>query len=193
MAFTDHILADGHRILTGQLPQSLCPGPDEFAAMWQLHPPQFTISRAYGFQRPRSRWEKAFGRDYPFSGGIAKAAPVPALFQPVLEWCRERIHDSINGLFVNWHDGALGHYHPRHRDKDKDLLPDSPIVTISFGEERILRLRPWPAADAKTDFVIMHGTVVVLPFQTNRHWTHEIPRFKRYQGKRISVTARSFQ
>jgi hypothetical protein len=31
-----------------------------------------------------------------------------------------------------------------------------------------------------------------MPFQTNAAWTHEVPAFRKWQGRRISVTFRAF-
>lgn len=73
-------------------------------------------------------------------------------------------------------------------------MPDSPTVTVSFGEERVFRLRPWPhRPDAMAiDFRTGDGTVFILPWATNRAFTHEVTASKRLTGKRISVTLRAF-
>ena len=70
-------------------------------------------------------------------------------------------------------------------------MPGSPIVTISFGEERTFRLRPWKGKGF-TDFAATHGSVLVMPYETNLAWTHEVPARKKLEGKRISVTLRAF-
>ena len=63
--------------------------------------------------------------------------------------------------------------------------------TISFGEERIFRLRPH-GGNGKIDLPVGHGTVVVIPYETNREWTHEVTKSRSHAGKRISVTMRAF-
>ena len=97
-------------------------------------------------------------------------------------------------MLLNWYDGALGHYIGPHRDSTKNMVADSPIVTISLGEERTFRLRPW-SAERKTaalDFPARHGTVFVMPWETNLSFTHEIPKTSRAAGRRISITLRAF-
>ncbi|MGD1908365.1 MAG: hypothetical protein ACFB0C_20575 [Leptolyngbyaceae cyanobacterium] len=42
-----------------------------------------------------------------------------------------------------WDDGNLGHHIGKHRDSIQNLRPDSPIVTVSLEQSRVLRLRPW--------------------------------------------------
>jgi hypothetical protein len=65
----------------------------------------------------------------------------------------------------------------------------APIVTISLGEERIFRLSR-PKARTKREFVACHGMVFITPYDTNLAWKHGVPHFKKYTGRRISITIR---
>jgi alkylated DNA repair dioxygenase AlkB len=92
---------------------------------------------------------------------------------------------------LNWYDGQKGHYIGAHRDDTRDLFEDSPIVTISLGQERIFRMRRYKQKDFK-DITFRNGEVIVVPWNTNLEWTHEIPNLKKYDGKRISITLRAY-
>jgi len=92
---------------------------------------------------------------------------------------------------LNWYDGQQGHYIGAHRDDTRDLHKDSPIVTISLGQERIFRMRRIGQKGFK-DFTVRNGEVLVIPWDTNLKWTHEVPSFKKYIGKRISITLRAY-
>ena len=74
------------------------------------------------------------------------------------------------------------------------MISGAPIVTISFGEERLFRLRPWRAvpADPKTDSVAVNGAVFVMPYDTNLPFTHEVPPSSNKIGRRVSLTLRAF-
>jgi alkylated DNA repair dioxygenase AlkB len=74
------------------------------------------------------------------------------------------------------------------------MIPEVPIVTISLGDERIFRLRPWPAKlkSEPVDFPAQNGTVFVMPYETNRAYTHEVPPSNRHLKRRISITVRGF-
>jgi hypothetical protein len=72
------------------------------------------------------------------------------------------------------------------------LLKGSPIVTISLGEERVFRFRPWRGKGYQ-DFVVKEGSVVIIPWDTNKTWTHEVPHFVRFKKRRISVTLRVYE
>jgi hypothetical protein len=42
------------------------------------------------------------------------------------------------------------------------------------------------------DFEAKHGTVFVLPWESNRNTKHEVPDHKTAHGRRISITLRAF-
>ena len=79
----------------------------------------------------------------------------------------------------------------KHRDSIVGLVPGAPIATISFGETRVFRLRPYKGKEW-VDFEARNGSVFVMPFETNLAWTHEIPKRNRFRGRRICVTIRAF-
>ena len=137
------------------------------------------------------RWQQAYGADYHYTGRVNKALPVPPLLQPLLDWSRGAVAKELNGILLNWYDGSMGHYIGKHRDSIQNMVAGSPIVTISFGEERTFRLRPWRQSGFQ-DFPARDGTVFVMPYDTNLAWTHEVPTRAKRQGRRISVTIRAF-
>lgn len=108
---------------------------------------------------------------------------------------RDEIDQRLKGVLVNWYDADLGHYIGRHRDSIEEMLVGAPIVTVSFGEPRLFRLRPWRnnAEKAEWDLVVENGSVVVIPFDTDLSFTHEVVRSRADRGKRISVTFRAFR
>jgi alkylated DNA repair dioxygenase AlkB len=67
-------------------------------------------------------------------------------------------------------------------------------VTISLGEERIFRLRRYRVkGGGSVDLRVRHGTILVMPLDANRAWTHEVPGYARQRGRRISITLRAFE
>lgn len=192
--FQSHELDAGHVFLTGQLPRTLREAIS-FTAMWDLHPPEFPEIQMHGHRVKIPRWQLAYGVDYRFSGQVSQALPVPICLEPVLDWCHSAIDPALNGLLLNWYDGQLGHYIGRHRDSTHNIVPNSGIVTVSFGEERVFRLRPWPHDPAAklTDFRTSEGSVFIMPWSTNQAFTHEVTASKRLTGRRISVTLRAFE
>lgn len=192
LLFDRVLLSAEHEIFISQLIPEFNWGYEKFMQLWNKHPEQFHIVKMHGKEIPTPRWQQAYGKNYRYTGSQNNALPIEDVLQPFLDWSRENIDAQLNGLLLNWYDGTKGHYIGPHRDDSRDLIPDTPIVTVSLGEERIFRLRPYQGTGYK-DLTLRNGEVLIIPWQTNQYWTHEVPRFRKYQGKRISITLRAFQ
>jgi alkylated DNA repair dioxygenase AlkB len=184
-------LMTGDLFWVGSLPVSILDSMS-FEALWDLHPTDFPEILIHGRRVKTPRWGQAFGKDYRFSGQLAQSGLIPTLLHPVLDWFHQEIDSQLNGLLLNWYDGSQGHYIGKHRDKTTGMLKGKPIVTLSFGEARVFRLRQWKGKET-LDFVARNGSVFVVPYGMNKRWTHEVPKSTRYQGRRVSVTARAFE
>ena len=171
------------------------PVPDllahDFQSLWNLHPAAFHTLIMHGKEVKTPRWQQAYGYSYEYTGSRNNALPIPSECQSFLHWGQQNVDPRLNGLLLNWYDGAAGHYIGPHRDSRKGLLPQTPIVTISRGEERIFRMRPFQGPGFK-DTLLTDGCAIVMPWATNLSWTHEIPKMKKYLGRRLSVTLRAF-
>lgn len=162
-----HVLEDGSRFYTGRLPEWLRLSDARFLELWSLHPKEYQTIAMQGHRVPTPRWQQAFGVDDRNTECTNKALPVPEMIRPHLEWAVSAIDPRLNGILVNFYDGKLGHYIGRHRDSRTNMVEGSPIVTISFGAERCLRLRPWKG-HGFLDFKVTDGGVFVMPYETNR-------------------------
>ena len=190
--FTCHTLEDGSLFFSGELPERLRFDARGFETLWDLHPEGYRVIKMHGRDVPIPRWEQAYGRDYRYTGQTNQALPVPEVCRPILSWAQEAIDERLNGLLLNSYDGALKHYIGPHHDETNGLVVGAPIVTISFGEERIFRLSI-PKTSRKHDFPARDGTVFIMPYATNQAWKHSVPHFARWRGGRISVTIRAFR
>lgn len=186
--------SSGHLFFTWALPARLVLNAKKFLALWENHPPDFHPIKMHGRLLRTPRWQQAFGADYYYSGNVNKALPIPSSLTLVHTWAKDTIDDRLNGILLNWYDGSLGHYIGRHRDSTVNVIPGTPIVTISLGETRTFRLRPWKDDNGnRIDFKASNGAVFVMPFATNLSWTHEVPSFSKSKGLRISITLRAFK
>lgn len=140
--FECYDLGDSRSFYTGALPEKLSLDSAAFESLWKLHPTEYHTIKMMGRLVKTPRWQQAYGMDYHYTGRTNMARPVTGLLAPVLAWAQERIDKRLNGILVNWYDGSLKHYIGKHRDSINNLIDDVAIVTISFCEERVLRLRP---------------------------------------------------
>jgi alkylated DNA repair dioxygenase AlkB len=185
------VLEDGHRFYVGRLAEDLCLDAAGFEVVWNLHPSDYHVIQMHGRPVKTPRWQQAYGADYHYTGRTNASLPVPATLEPLHDWARQTIDRRLNGLLLNWYDGELGHYIGPHNDSTTNMVPRAPIVTISFGEQRIFRLTHPEVV--KRDFLAEAGTVFIMPYDTNLAWKHSVPKLARYRGRRISITLRAFE
>ncbi len=189
----EHRIAGRLSLFAARLPVELGrAGEARFAELWALHPERFhTITQPFtGRTIPLPRWQQAYGRDYRYTGSVNRALPVPAPLGPYLDWARRRLDARLNGLLLNWYEADLRHYIGPHRDSIAGLVEGAPIVTISLGATRLFRLRP--KGGASVDLPATHGSVFILPWETNLGAKHAVPHRADDTGRRISITLRAF-
>jgi alkylated DNA repair dioxygenase AlkB len=189
--FVQYGLDERHAFFSGSLPATLKSDGTQFGVLWALHPDEYHEIMIHGRLVKTPRWQKAYGHDYHYTNRKNEALPVPPILEPFLSWSQAAVFKPLNGLLLNWYDGHLGHYIGAHHDSTKDMVIGAPIITISFGEERIFRLTQ-PKTKAVRDFPARDGTVFVMPYDTNKVWKHEVPKYARWDGRRISITIRAF-
>jgi alkylated DNA repair dioxygenase AlkB len=185
----------GHAFFAGELPAELRRSARaQFEELWRLHPHEPPLQKQpfTGKMIPIPRWQQAYRQRYEFSGTVAEAVELPPILEPYYAWARQVIDNRLNGVVLNWYDARLGHYIGHHRDYRQRLIEGTPIVTISLGASRIFRLRPFKGSGFR-NFVAQHGSVFIIPWQTNLNVYHEVPRLASDQGRRISVTVRAFK
>jgi len=189
--FEEHKLDEQHSIYRCLLPEDLTPSDDVYNALWAMHPDEYHEIMMHGRPVKTPRWQQAYGRDYHYTGQTNKALSVPDNLQPLFDSCKATVDDRLNGILLNWYDASEKHYIGAHRDSTTNMTDGAPIVTISLGEERSFRLRPWKGKGF-TDLPAPNGTVFVMPYSTNLAWTHEVPHSAKFEQTRISITLRAF-
>jgi len=106
--------------------------------------------------------------------------------------------DKIGGVFapsyalVNWYpDGnsALG----AHSDDERDLEPDTSIVSVSFGATRDMVFTKKTGDKARVVVSLGSGSVISMRGALQKHWKHAIPVRKRVTTGRFNVTFRTLK
>ncbi|MBC6993507.1 alpha-ketoglutarate-dependent dioxygenase AlkB [Lewinella lacunae] len=164
----------------------------DFKHLWESHPSEFHEVMMHGKLVKTPRWQQAYGKSYEYTGSKNNALPITEEHLKYLAWCKKEVDDRINGLLINWYSGELQHYIGKHRDSTKGLMSGSPIVTISHGGERVFRFRPF-RGEGFMDITVEDGDVVIVPWKTNKSFTHEVPYHKKFTKDRISITLRAYE
>jgi alkylated DNA repair dioxygenase AlkB len=193
--FEKHIVFGRFEFFVGRLPADIAArGREEFEHYWRLHPEERHRVRQPGTRRsvPVPRWQQAYEKPYKYTGSVNGALPLPALLRPYLTLLQQKLDPRLNGVLLNWYDAAQQHYIGPHRDSPAGLVVGSPIVTISLGADRCFRLLR--KGEHSLDFTAQHGSVFIVPWDTNLEVKHAVPQPRvNEQGRRVSITLRAFR
>ena len=98
-------------------------------------------------------------------------------------------HYSFNSVLINQYDNGSNHI-PMHADDETQIKPDSDILTISFGESRIIRFCPKNnVLGSEASINLQHGDVFIMSAVSQKLFKHGISR-EFGKGMRISLTFR---
>lgn len=165
----------------------------DFKTVWNLHPEERGKVHVFG-EKTIPRYQQAYLNDYTFSGVNSQALPLPNILQDYLDWVNTLYETNFNQVLVNWYENGL-HFIGSHRDDERQLVRNSPIVTISLGAERTFRIRDNDKKIVK-DIVTKDGIVLVMGGTFQKDFKHEIVKINGKKGEsvgpRISLTFRQF-
>ncbi|GBN03173.1 DNA oxidative demethylase ALKBH2 [Araneus ventricosus] len=131
----------------------------------------------YNKRYPVPRKVSAYGDKnltYTFSGNTLPTKPlIPLLIKFFKEANRFLKEGSFNYMLINrYKDGhdKIG----SQKDNEKDMDPDSAVVTFSFGAERTMIFKRPNFNSVKIS--LKNGSVLVMNPPIKEFWYHEIPR-----------------
>ncbi|NXS58577.1 ALKB2 demethylase, partial [Brachypteracias leptosomus] len=133
---------------------------------------------------------------YTYSG--VTFSPKPWI--PVLNHIRDRVTSvtghTFNFVLINRYKDGEDHI-GEHRDDERELVPRSPIASVSFGACRdfVFRHRDSRGKGARRamkplTLQLAHGSLLLMKYPTNVYWYHSLPTRKRVLAPRINLTFR---
>ncbi|XP_051017919.1 DNA oxidative demethylase ALKBH2 isoform X1 [Acomys russatus] len=136
------------------------------------------------------------GLTYTFSG--LTLTPKPWI--PVLERVRDRVcrvtGQTFNFVLINRYKDGCDHI-GEHRDDERELAPQSPIASVSFGACRDFVFRHRLSRGKRTRRTVeavrlqlAHGSLLMMNHPTNAHWYHSLPVRKKVLAPRVNLTFR---
>ena len=181
------------------LPKILIPDEKIFKTIWDLHPIEHAEVMILGNLIPIPRWQCSYGKDYYFSGNVSKASEIPKEIKPYIDWVNSLGYGEFNGILMNFYqDGS--HYIGCHSDDTRQLVKNSPIVTITLalsGINRKFRIRNKLTKNIVKDITTPNGYVLVMGGKFQTEFKHEIVKITgnnaKQAGSRISITLRQFR
>ena len=151
------------------------------------------VYKIMGKRRIAPRLSIAFGEGvYSYSGMNREAFKWPYLLLQLKERLQKELNQVFNYALVNlYEDGKQ--YIGWHSDKERDLVSDAWIASISLGAERDFQVRYrkdiQKNAPIKT-ISLKHGSLFLMNMEMQRVYAHCLPIRKRVTNPRINITFR---
>lgn len=79
-----------------------------------------------------------------------------------------------------------------HADDSPEMDDSRPIVSVSLGVAREIRIRPKTAGGVAEKFLLAHGSAFIMPPGFQDVFMHQIPKASFLCGERISLTFRGY-
>ncbi|KAM8961520.1 DNA oxidative demethylase ALKBH2 [Pelodytes ibericus] len=155
--------------------------------------------QVYGKWHNVPRKQVTYGDDglfYRFSS--LTLSPKPWI--PVLQLIRERVKlatgHTFNFVLINRYKDGNDHI-GEHRDDEKELVPKSPIASVSFGACRDFLFRHRDSRCKKpmcqiepVKLELAHGSLLMMNYPTNVYWYHSVPVRRKVLAPRVNLTFR---
>jgi len=125
---------------------------------------------------------------YKYSKKMMKSKPLSNSMNELLLTINKIIGAEFNGILVNKYMNG-NDYISAHSD-DESALDKIGVVTISFGAERIFRIRDKKKKNIMFDEITTHSSILHMGGNFQELYTHEIPKQKKIKEARVSFTFR---
>ena len=159
-----------------------------FELLWSMRPEKTDKITIYGKECEMRRLQQVYGQDYKFSGKVHPSKPVPIILTDIIEYFNKKYNRNYNMVLVNWYrDGRdnIGF----HSDNEKQIKPNTEIVTISIGEPRDFVIKN---KDIKKTYQMTDNTYLTMGGKFQKELKHSVPPRRAIRHPRISITLREF-
>jgi alkylated DNA repair dioxygenase AlkB len=125
---------------------------------------------------------------YKYSKKMMDSKPLTSALSELLDIVNKNTGAEFNGILVNKYMNG-NDYISAHSD-DETGLDSVGVVSISYGAERIFRIRQKETKEIVCDELTTHCSVLHMGGNFQKLYTHEIPIQKKISEPRISFTFR---
>ena len=147
----------------------------------------------FGQRRILSRkvaWMADEGFTYSYSGTSKSATPWTSAVMLVKELVERQTAQRFNSCLLNlYHNGSEGM--GWHSDDEKTLGRNPVIASVSFGAERIFKLKHRESKEV-VSLLLEHGSLLIMKGETQHYWVHTMPKTKKITTPRVNLTFRQF-
>ena len=169
----------------------------DFDKLWSLHPAKYGKIKIYGKIINTPRYTQSYLQSYNYSGMVHLAIDLPPEFEQFLEYANKLVSKfsyKYNQVLVNWYENG-NHYIGAHSDNESQIIENSPILCISLGATRTMRIRHKETNEIVKDIILEDRSYIIMCGEMQQYFTHEILKStvsNTLNEKRISLTFRMF-
>lgn len=139
------------------------------------------------------RMQRSYGHSYRYSGAVAESVPLTPQISDIIDRVTQlQLGPAPNMCLVNWYRNGDDYIGP-HSDDISQMLPGSPIYSLSWGDSRTFRLLPRKGVIGQSiDLVLNNGDLVIMGGDCQLTHTHQVPK-KPGGTLRVNFTMRTFK
>jgi alkylated DNA repair dioxygenase AlkB len=178
------------------IPSFLVSSQEEFDSTWEKHPREFHKIKMFGKDVNIPRWQQSYGYSYNYSGSVSVSLEPDDLIKSLMSKMNSLVNDPncFNMCLCNWY--MPQHYIGPHSDDTRQLNPNSPIASLSWGYPRTFILKPIKDGESLS-ITLNDGDLVIMGGECQKTHKHEIKKLsekeQKIAGPRINFTFRSFK
>src|SRR6476620_3148160 len=161
------------------------------AALIKTTPWQQDNIKLFGKVHAQPRLTALYGNDakpYSYSGITMQPLPWTLLLEKIKFQVESAAGITFTSVLLNFYrDGRDSN--GWHSDNEKELGNNPVIASVSFGAQRVFRLRH-NSEPIKQNILLEHGSLLLMKGTTQHFWKHQIPKTAKPIGPRINLTFR---
>jgi alkylated DNA repair dioxygenase AlkB len=120
---------------------------------------------------------------------LPAAEPVPRAIREAARLVVERLDVPFNGVGLNLYRDGRDSVAP-HNDHLDELRKSFPIALVSLGATRLMTIRAKASPRRVVHVDLEAGSLLVMDYATQIHYTHAVPKTSDPVGERISLAFR---
>ena len=132
------------------------------------------------------------GLKYPFSGRTFEGKSMTSAMHEIINDLKNNHNYDFNSILFNYYKDGRDTI-SWHTDNEKELGQDPVVGTLSLGQERPFYLRHHIDHSIKHDFLLGHGSIMVMEGKTQNFWEHSVPQRAKLNQPRLSLTLRKIK
>ena len=152
--------------------------------------------KLYGKTIPQPRESMYMADNEELTYTYSRIKRTPVQFSPEILQIKKELnkligekYEKLNAVLGNKYRNGKD-YISAHCDDEKDMKKNSLIVSVSFGVERDFIFKNKKTKE-KIKLKLESGSVLIMDYETQKYWTHELPKRLREKNCRINLTFRT--